>query len=99
MGQRVIAVSIPPCMPCTRWGLPPHAITGTETALIIADFSFLVRLYVGQTWFLWHFPLPRITAGPVAVSDHLALWCSDFPPPARAGGNYYGLKDSLARNL
>ena len=28
-------------MPCTRWGLPPRAIAGTETALIIADFSFL----------------------------------------------------------
>ena len=45
---------------------------------------------------LWHFPSGRLAASPPAcipralrsgVTRHRALWCSDFPPPARAGSD------------
>jgi hypothetical protein len=46
-----------------------------------ADYRglFILTRLRRETSFLWHFPLSDITAGPVAVSDHPALWCSDFP--------------------
>lgn len=73
-----------PCQPCTGWGLPPPTVANGETPLVIGDFSPLSR-QVGKEWSLWYFPLPRIASEPVAVSDHLALRCSDFPLPIARG--------------
>ena len=46
--------------------------------------------------FLWHFPWPR-DRGPVGVTHHRVLSCSDFPPPRHGrGGDRLSTEDYRA---
>ena len=38
----------------------------------------------GAVYFLWHFPSTALERRRPDVIRHIALWSSDFPPPARA---------------
>jgi len=48
---------------------------------------------LGAVYFLWHFPYPGDT-GAVVISNHLALWSSDFPPiPDSRNQRPFGLSE------
>ena len=85
-----------PIWPCTRWGFPCLVACASSGALLPHLFTLArVACATRAVCFLWHYPSGRLAASPPAcipaiqarVTRHRALWCSDFPPPARAGSD------------
>ena len=93
-GSLVLACRFPPYLVLLRVGftLPPISLPGR--CALTAPFHPYLALDPGEpgedraVYFLWHFPYRRRTLrrtgdppSTLAVSEHTALWSSDFPLP------------------
>ena len=90
-----------PIWPCTRWGFPCLVTYASSGGLLHHLFTLTrVSCETRAVCFLWHCPSGRLAASAPAcilksaslrrrlrVTWHRALWCSDFPPPARTGSD------------
>jgi len=73
-----------PIWSCSKWGLPGHGVTTVPVSSYLA-FSPLPRkeltlLLRGGVFSVALSVLPRFPGRAVRVTDHPALWSSDFPP-------------------
>lgn len=79
-----------PIWSCSGWGLPGHPDRSRCGEPLPRLFTLTLSANASRAVsFLWHFPYPvkqplRLLHRTVRVTDHPALWSSDFPPLGRA---------------
>ena len=78
-----------PVLSCTAWGLSCPGACTPGGGLLPRLFTLARGLRPG--WFVFCDTFHRTGLGPGASAHftrHAALWCSDFPLPARAGSDH-----------
>ncbi len=87
-----------PIWSCSVWGLPCHLRYRRRGALLPHLFT-LTCAYAPAVSSLWHWPSPGLDARVPDVIRHTALWSSDFPPPANAGGGRPAARLSMVTRI